>query len=593
MGCAGSATAAPGKPGLAIVATVDAILIEDLALDTTRGASVSGSESVVKEPAPQKFKTLLEAFRYADPTGSGKICDDKRFSEVSGILTSGVADTEVGIKPVTFPSFVDWARSQDVTLPLGMRGCESGVFPFPPTWKGPKNDSSWNKRLIVQDDAHRAELQELLNVSYKNTWTRDRKTTGINQVPSGFKLERALLNENIKEWRAYYAKRETILENCKTKPGFLPIEALTSGSKSLHGRHQMNQSNGCNEWLLFHGTTQEAAKNICASYFNTDFAGTATGTLYGDGIYFTESITKADEYAKQDANGLCCALVCRVVGGRVLYNTEKTPDASHVKQCVQSGAADSILGDRESTRKTFREFVTFSTDQVYIEYVLFYRRVYEDIPLPAMPTSGKPVDLSGFDVVYPAKYISKASPSTATAATPKEVPSLQERTSSRARQEVPSLQERVNYFNRNELLKDLRADEKYELAKALIERNFNKDENLFEEGVASDAFFIVYDGEISLHQNVSGFMWNFYCTIPKASIHGELALVEVKQRSYTLKAVTDVRTLSLDKTSFEKLLGPMAESKTREECTCNHCHHCHLRALAEVQIPLSARMPFA
>ena len=36
----------------------------------------------------------------------------------------------------------------------------------------------------------------------------------------------------------------------------------------------------------------------------------------------------------------------------------------------------SILGDRIKARGTFREFVIFDDDQIYVEYVVFYRRVF-------------------------------------------------------------------------------------------------------------------------------------------------------------------------------------------------------------------------
>jgi len=119
--------------------------------------------------------------------------------------------------------------------------------------------------------------------------------------------------------------------------------------------------------------------------------------------------TKADEYAKEDEDGLCCVLLFRVAGGRVLLNTEDTPDAAMVQRSVLSGAADSVLGSRDVTKNTFREFVTYDVDQVYVEYVLFYRRVFHrrrpsDAPTPSVkpPTkepSTRSVEFAGFGVV--------------------------------------------------------------------------------------------------------------------------------------------------------------------------------------------------
>ena len=44
---------------------------------------------------------------------------------------------------------------------------------------------------------------------------------------------------------------------------------------------------------LFHGTRNAAALNICRNDFKMRLAGSSTGTLYGRGAYFAESITKA------------------------------------------------------------------------------------------------------------------------------------------------------------------------------------------------------------------------------------------------------------------------------------------------------------
>ena len=75
----------------------------------------------------------------------------------------------------------------------------------------------------------------------------------------------------------------------------------------------------CNEWYCFHGTSKETMHKILSGDFLVRTAGSATGTMYGNGIYFAESITKADEYAKEDNDelGLFRVILCRVIGGNV------------------------------------------------------------------------------------------------------------------------------------------------------------------------------------------------------------------------------------------------------------------------------------
>ena len=66
----------------------------------------------------------------------------------------------------------------------------------------------------------------------------------------------------------------------------------------------------------------------------------------------------------------------RVTGGVVNYNDEVTPDSQALTDSVTKGSFDSILGDREKCRGTYKEYILFDADQVYVEYILYYRRVY-------------------------------------------------------------------------------------------------------------------------------------------------------------------------------------------------------------------------
>ncbi|CAK9028618.1 unnamed protein product [Durusdinium trenchii] len=88
-----------------------------------------------------------------------------------------------------------------------------------------------------------------------------------------------------------------------------------------------------------------------------DQAMSQSPTLHGTRSIDAEcSPLKADEYAKEGKDGLCCALVCRVAAGHVLYNDEVTPDAEKLQESCISGKFHSILGDREKCRGTFKEF---------------------------------------------------------------------------------------------------------------------------------------------------------------------------------------------------------------------------------------------
>lgn len=105
------------------------------------------------------------------------------------------------------------------------------------------------------------------------------------------------------------------------------------------------------------------------------FSGTNAGSLYGRGVYFGEASIKSDEYGK-DEDSLTPMLVCRVILGKVLYDDTIYPNPDELVGKVTSGQFDSILGDREKCRGTYREFITFDTDFIYPEFIVWYQRIY-------------------------------------------------------------------------------------------------------------------------------------------------------------------------------------------------------------------------
>mmetsp|Transcript_73447 Transcript_73447/g.116317 ORF Transcript_73447/g.116317 Transcript_73447/m.116317 type:complete len:369 (-) Transcript_73447:53-1159(-) len=328
------------------------------------------------------FQTMHEAFIYCRPNKSELIDRKDLFAKVAAKLANDKGGQDVvwshldqdGNGAVSFPEFVEWAEANGVSLPTGVGGGDAGIA-FPATWTGPKDDKKWNQRSSVTDSKMLAELQDLLDKTYKNTYTRDRVKTGRKDVPKQLKLVSAKKSENYHDWRGYYLKRHLIERQVKSNPNFTKYRPLTAEARELCGaRHRLRGY--VNEWFLFHGTNESAAESICSGDFTMRLAGSATGTMYGSGTYLAESATKADEYAQASEDGVCAMLVCRVIGGLVLYDANKTPDPDSLQQLVLKEGYHCVLGDREKARGTFKEYVVFDADQIFVEYILYYRRVY-------------------------------------------------------------------------------------------------------------------------------------------------------------------------------------------------------------------------
>ena len=53
-------------------------------------------------------------------------------------------------------------------------------------------------------------------------------------------------------------------------------------------------------------------------------------------------------------------------------------DHEAINSAIRSTKYDSVLADREASVGTYREFVVFSEDLIYPEYIILYKRQYED-----------------------------------------------------------------------------------------------------------------------------------------------------------------------------------------------------------------------
>mmetsp|Transcript_51508 Transcript_51508/g.119731 ORF Transcript_51508/g.119731 Transcript_51508/m.119731 type:complete len:150 (+) Transcript_51508:168-617(+) len=129
-----------------------------------------------------------------------------------------------------------------------------------------------------------------------------------------------------------------------------------------------------NEVYLWHGTSEAGATSIIQNGFKVELAGSSAGTLYGRGIYMAECSSKADEYSADDTvPGVHCMLLCRAVLGEILSLTAGGEATySMIEAGIKSGAYDSVLGDREASVGTYREFVVYDSARIYPEYLIRY-----------------------------------------------------------------------------------------------------------------------------------------------------------------------------------------------------------------------------
>jgi hypothetical protein len=256
--------------------------------------------------------------------------------------------------------------------------------PHPPSyWESkPESDGEFQRFFPVEDISP---FQDLFAYIYSDVTTRDRwKHSGKDwRVPEEFTVLSVKRNENSKLWRQYWVRKVSQQRERKKADelgsgatGTPPFKEHTDLLTACYGEGMGSSDKldaRVNEWYLLHGTSSGAAEHICKNDFKFALAGSASGTLYGHGIYFAESITKADEYSRVEGN-INTVLLCRVLGGRVRYCDEKVPNTKQLTSDCVEGPYDTILGDRVKARNTYREFVAYDSEDVYPEYIVTYKR---------------------------------------------------------------------------------------------------------------------------------------------------------------------------------------------------------------------------
>lgn len=228
-------------------------------------------------------------------------------------------------------------------------------------------------------EAQQEQIQRLLDSTFRNVRTRDRS----GQVPSRLRLVKCHRVENSAMWARYVEAKARIW--AKRPNGVTPVNALDGKPEQSCVKTQSALDKcfvdqlepGINEHYLWHGTTPEGAIGISENGFRIALAGSRAGTYFGRGCYFAECSSKSDEYAREGDKllaGVFALLLCRVTCGSLFRTTE--PDGKAIELALAGGEYDAVLGDREASAGTFREFVVYDEELVYPEFVVLYERKF-------------------------------------------------------------------------------------------------------------------------------------------------------------------------------------------------------------------------
>jgi len=358
----------------------------DLQLIDTTG---DGKAEVVIDTSPvrgQKEPTMVDTTRdgqsdtiLMDTTGDGSY-DTAVEAEKAGL-------TVLAVKAMQEPS-----RNRSTS-----KG--SSPYGYPEYWI---NQSGRFLNLLESEYIYNF-AHDLLNHTFRAVATRDRSTMAAAALPQWldpvkiWRVENSTVFTKFAGYRAELAKKYQ--GDGPRAAGLATPDPLPATYSYLPSSVKNGLESNISEHYLFHGTSPMGAVGIHNTGFDPNRAGSAAGSLYGAGLYLAECSSKSDEYATADQEGLygghCAMLLCRVVLGSTLtWDTES--DVPQIERAMQRGGYDSLLGDREKLRGTFREFIlpTRCFAGAYPEYVIIYRRRYDAPPAPAPAPSPKAADSS-------------------------------------------------------------------------------------------------------------------------------------------------------------------------------------------------------
>jgi len=309
----------------------------------------------------------------------------------------------------------EWIHLRDVVprgLPAGSPPPRRRLLRPPKYWA--TAEGSAHSRVDVNALGQVAVFQRLLDETWKVKATRDRQGHLPNRllVRKVQRIEAPGLWNRFSRHRRQMALRVRSSDpafglSTKAAPGCTPVEALVAVaadntcSNACSNEAVVNEDGGVrsapvrtrsiceaapevlgpcdhsvNEHYLFHGTSPSGALGIIKQGFDLGRSRPAANLLFGPGAYFAEASSKFDEYASADEfSGLCAVLVCRVLCGE-MHRTLRKVDPEVVCHPSFAERYDGVLGDREASVGTYREFVVFRQEQIYPEYLVFYDREY-------------------------------------------------------------------------------------------------------------------------------------------------------------------------------------------------------------------------
>uniref|UniRef100_UPI00398F1126 protein mono-ADP-ribosyltransferase PARP10 n=1 Tax=Pristiophorus japonicus TaxID=55135 RepID=UPI00398F1126 len=197
--------------------------------------------------------------------------------------------------------------------------------------------------------------------------------TDVSSLGSG-RIELIRLNEASEEYSKMIRHFYDTLQDLHNKIRIIKVEKVNNPllyQQYLLKKASMVTTQPDVERVLYHGTTEESAKEIYVHGFNRSFCG-KNATVYGQGVYFAvnASLSVQNQYTPPNANGHKSVLVAKVLTGAYTNGAfeMKTPPLKENGEMPLR--YDSVVDDCKNPKI----FVIFNDTQAYPQYLITCQR---------------------------------------------------------------------------------------------------------------------------------------------------------------------------------------------------------------------------
>ena len=114
--------------------------------------------------------------------------------------------------------------------------------------------------------------------------------------------------------------------------------------------------------------------------------------------------------------------------------------------------------------------------------------------------------------------------------------------------------EKTIFMKGVDLFRDISGEEVSHVAQIAEERQFGKEEVIFEEGDAGDAMFIIVDGAVRIHKGEKEIAF-----LSKGKFIGEMALLDQEPRSASITTTEETTLLEINGEDFYDLMASRME----------------------------------